>query len=382
VEIKKRLSEWKLILASPWRWVMLVTFTILGAYQTIQQQFFPELPVRITIPAWGWFLIVLVTIGIVLEGSYRRIRQIRKEKDAEMSIINSSSNINENKVKLENESPKLTIDDNTSGHDWGSLLIRNNSSLVADNCEGILEMLELAQFIHPNLDELTGSYGGLRFVWNHSKNTTCFINPQVSAVLDIIHEEPLNPDKPIQDFHFASEQEKIIPQLFHKPDNFWIFVIGVYAKGFSPVYTLCSFHNTKSEGYGMRIIKSNLINKPSIDECRQMVLVYRGFKVKTKIRLKLVLPMLIDDGKVILSELQKSKNYDFKSQLSAEGYFEMWFRLVTDTLMMDTLRYDDLKEIWDGSETMNITKDDIFSYINKCEIALKKLELMRFKGLV
>lgn len=98
--ISPRLHEWKAVLGPPWKWAVLVVFTILGGYQTIQQQAFPTWPIQIPFPPWAWFLIALVVFVAILEGAYRQIWSLRKQYgielpdklDIEVGEVNISQN--------------------------------------------------------------------------------------------------------------------------------------------------------------------------------------------------------------------------------------------------------------------------------------------------
>jgi hypothetical protein len=80
MEIRERISEWKAILGTPWRWLVLIPSAALGIYQEIQQQFVPNLPSSIPISPLWWLIITLILAYIlILEGSYHRIRQLKKQ---------------------------------------------------------------------------------------------------------------------------------------------------------------------------------------------------------------------------------------------------------------------------------------------------------------
>lgn len=99
MEIHKRLSEWKVILGPPWRWAVIAILTVLGCYQTIQQQWFSTLPGKLPFPPWAWFLIAVVVFFVVLEGAYRRIRDIRRkygDLSAKLDIEVNHAEINSN----------------------------------------------------------------------------------------------------------------------------------------------------------------------------------------------------------------------------------------------------------------------------------------------
>ena len=80
MELRERISEWKAILGTPWRWLVLIPSAGLGIYQEVQQQFAPNLPSSIRISA-AWWLIITLALGcvLILEGAYRRIGQIKRE---------------------------------------------------------------------------------------------------------------------------------------------------------------------------------------------------------------------------------------------------------------------------------------------------------------
>jgi hypothetical protein len=106
MEIRERISEWKAILGTPWRWLVLIPSAGLGIYQEVQQQFAPNLPSSIPIsPVW-WLIITLILACIlILEGSYRRIRQLKKQLG--VGVIETDPDPHDsNQLKLIDSFPK------------------------------------------------------------------------------------------------------------------------------------------------------------------------------------------------------------------------------------------------------------------------------------
>lgn len=80
MQIKERMSEWKAILGTPWKLLVLGPSTVLSIYQAIQQQFLPDLPSSIPISPLWWLIITLILACIlILESSYRRIGQLKNQ---------------------------------------------------------------------------------------------------------------------------------------------------------------------------------------------------------------------------------------------------------------------------------------------------------------
>lgn len=106
METRERLSEWKAILGTPWRWLVLIPSAALGIYQEIQQQFVPNLPSSIPISPEWWLIITLILACIlILEGSYRRIRQIKKQLS--VGVIETDPDPHDsNQLKLIDSFPK------------------------------------------------------------------------------------------------------------------------------------------------------------------------------------------------------------------------------------------------------------------------------------
>jgi hypothetical protein len=77
MEIRKRLSEWKGMLGMSWRWLVLTPSALLGLYQEVQRQFVPSLPSSIPLsPVWWLVITLALTCILVLEGAYRRVREL------------------------------------------------------------------------------------------------------------------------------------------------------------------------------------------------------------------------------------------------------------------------------------------------------------------
>jgi hypothetical protein len=104
MEIRERIFEWKAILGTPWRWLVLIPSAVLGIYQEAQQQFVPSLPSSIPISPLWWLIITLVLACIlILEGAYRRIRQIKKQ----LGVIETDPDPQDpNQLKLIDSFPK------------------------------------------------------------------------------------------------------------------------------------------------------------------------------------------------------------------------------------------------------------------------------------
>ncbi len=90
---------WKDILVFPaWRWIVVVPFAALGAYQTIQQQFLSaQLPPRLPfLPAWPWWVwsltgLLLVCV-LILEGAYRKTVAIEEASHALLAAVEAARN--------------------------------------------------------------------------------------------------------------------------------------------------------------------------------------------------------------------------------------------------------------------------------------------------
>lgn len=85
---------------------MLIPSAGLGIYQEVQQQFAPNLPSSIPISPLWWLIITLILACIlILEGSYRRIRQIKKQLG--VGVIETDPDPHDsNQLKLIDSFPK------------------------------------------------------------------------------------------------------------------------------------------------------------------------------------------------------------------------------------------------------------------------------------
>ena len=95
MELQKRISEWKAILGSPWKWLVLAPSALLGIYQEVQQQFIPSWPVAIPVSPGLWFFVTLILFcWLILEGAYRRIRTLRKDGySRDNELVNTKSEL-------------------------------------------------------------------------------------------------------------------------------------------------------------------------------------------------------------------------------------------------------------------------------------------------
>jgi integrase len=151
---------------------------------------------------------------------------------------------------------------------WG-LKICNNTQVTAQNCTGTLELIET---VNP---EISNPYcwsdllASRRFKWEDTDT----IPDRASAILPIINiEYPLGLAGIASNcYSLAYKQTENGSYLL--PRDRLLLLISLAADGFSPIYVLCFFfHTDLSQGNNLRLIATNLEERPSLEECRRLFL--------------------------------------------------------------------------------------------------------------
>jgi hypothetical protein len=150
---------------------------------------------------------------------------------------------------------------------WG-LKVTNNSTQSADDCLGVLAIVEAVDLTTPSADTLNDTFGNHALHWDSNS-----IQPGGSSVLYIAYAlYPFNsPQKGI--YKLAWENEPQLAKAFFAYSM--MILISITSKDNPPIYTLCYFNWKDIDDFGdLEIVSNNLVTKPSIVECRQMLTDY------------------------------------------------------------------------------------------------------------
>ena len=165
--------------------------------------------------------------------------------------------------------PKLKVEKSEFRPLKWVLKIINESDDTAENCVGILEMVEdVKPLINPSPD----MYAGRRLMWE-DKNS---IPSSCQATLRIINVKLDSKDNVnVQSESWPAYEKPDFPYQLSFPNQNLILVISLRSEGCRPLYTICYFYNENEANVGqihqLKIIAANLEQRPTIDECRKIL---------------------------------------------------------------------------------------------------------------
>jgi hypothetical protein len=164
--------------------------------------------------------------------------------------------------------PKLKVEKSEFRPLKWVLKIINESDDTAENCIGILEMVEDTKPpISPSLD----MYGGRRLMWEDINS----IPSGGSAILRVINVKLNIKDNIKWSESWPAYEKPDFPYQLAFSNQNLILVISLRSEGCRPLYTICYFYHENEAVVGqmhqLKIIAANLEQRPTADECRKML---------------------------------------------------------------------------------------------------------------
>ncbi|MCJ7655837.1 MAG: hypothetical protein MUO97_11190 [Dehalococcoidia bacterium] len=207
---------------------------------------------------WIWLTLLIVGLAIT---PFVAFHKIRMERD---KLLDRA------KPKLKVEGAGLSENRGVSGGTWW-LKVANQGTNDAQGT-GILEQIELA---YPGKSQSMASYSqGRPLIWGGANP----IPGGSPSVLDVIYRDPST----LSSYHYGlaySDYNGRNPSLPTGMDL--LLVISVVAKDTIPLYTVCYFLGKDSVMLDrFEILDSNLLERPTIEQCRQMLESYKGVLAK------------------------------------------------------------------------------------------------------